>query len=64
MDGILAALSVEAIGGGAFGRVSGISAATAITAGDGHACAIVNEGEVWCWGISCDSALDGEIPIV
>ncbi len=31
-------------------KVPGVSGATAVAVGDGHACAIVNCGEVTCWG--------------
>ena len=32
--------------------VTGIDSARALAAGDSHACAIVADGNVWCWGLN------------
>ncbi len=41
------------VSGGAFGRVDLPSPATQITTGDSHVCALLDTGEVSCWGFSC-----------
>lgn len=38
-------------------RVPGVTAATALAAGDRHTCAIVGEGSVLCWGANEDGQL-------
>jgi alpha-tubulin suppressor-like RCC1 family protein len=38
------ALSAESV------EVIGVSRAIAVSAGEGHTCALVREGRVWCWG--------------
>jgi alpha-tubulin suppressor-like RCC1 family protein len=35
-------------------EVAGVANAIAVSVGDGHACAIDVDGEVWCWGASAD----------
>ena len=47
-------------GGGSFGPVRGLFGTTLIAAGDTHACAIVEGGELWCWGRSMSGALAGD----
>ncbi len=32
--------------------VSGISTATKIVTGQWHACALLSNGQVWCWGVN------------
>ena len=33
-------------------QVSGITTATKIAAGQWHACALLSNGQVWCWGVN------------
>ncbi len=43
-------------------QVKGLTAATAIVAGDSHSCAIVDGGQAWCWGYNGDGQLgDGQM---
>ena len=43
--------------GGSKGATSAPCAATQIVSGDGHACALLTDGSVWCWGSDTDHQL-------
>ncbi len=43
-------------------RVTGLGSARTVTAGSVQACALIANGEVWCWGSNADGELgDGEV---
>jgi alpha-tubulin suppressor-like RCC1 family protein len=45
-------------------QVSGLATVTAVTAGEGHACALLEDTSAWCWGDNSDSQLGTEMIIL
>lgn len=55
--GQLGATSLTALSSNIPVEVTGISTAVSVTAGESHTCALLENGDVWCWGSNDDGQL-------